>query len=181
LNWFKTYTTPFPGYLDDNACEHVIADPSVFYTAEVEIDSFGIVGSRTTCKACRKTDLLTVKELDLVNCKDCCKPGICSSKWYEIQAERNEDSDTTMVVNVERSVWDMEKQCYFTESDPKEVRLISMWRWFDFYAPQGDEELPVCSTCWNEPKHKQRLAEDERARKDEDAYYDDDKEVHYDE
>lgn len=34
------------------------------------------------------------------------------------------------------------------------------WRWYDFYAPQGDEPRIICNTCWELPKHVNRMAND---------------------
>lgn len=34
------------------------------------------------------------------------------------------------------------------------------WRWYDFYAPQGDEPLVICNNCWGAPKHQARVAKD---------------------
>ena len=45
------------------------------------------------------------------------------------------------------------------------------WRWYDFYAPQGDEPLEICTDCWKEPKHQERMRKDNQARKEEEAYY----------
>lgn len=38
-----------------------------------------------------------------------------------------------------------------------------LWKWYDFYAAQGDEPLFVCNCCKKEPKHLQRVAADRRA------------------
>ena len=35
------------------------------------------------------------------------------------------------------------------------------WRWYDFYAPQGDEPLVICTECQSKPKHVKRVAKDE--------------------
>lgn len=45
------------------------------------------------------------------------------------------------------------------------------WRWYDFYAAQGDEALFVCNACWSAPKHKGRMADDLRRSREEDAWY----------
>ncbi len=37
-----------------------------------------------------------------------------------------------------------------------------MWKWYDFYAPQGDEPLFVCNECRKLEKHRERLAKDAR-------------------
>lgn len=34
------------------------------------------------------------------------------------------------------------------------------WRWYDFYAPQGDEPKIICKACWRLPKHVERMAQD---------------------
>ena len=34
------------------------------------------------------------------------------------------------------------------------------WKWYDFYAPQGDEPLMVCSECRTKPEHLNRVARD---------------------
>lgn len=46
------------------------------------------------------------------------------------------------------------------------------WRWYGFYAPQGDEPLVICASCQDGETHKKRL---ERYRHDAeaDAEYDD--------
>jgi hypothetical protein len=41
------------------------------------------------------------------------------------------------------------------------------WRWYDFYAPQGDEALFICKACSVKPNHLQRVARDKAAREDE--------------
>ena len=35
-----------------------------------------------------------------------------------------------------------------------------MWKWYDFYAAQGDEPLFVCNTCRTKEKHLARRAKD---------------------
>lgn len=44
------------------------------------------------------------------------------------------------------------------------------WRWYDFYAAQGDEPLIVCKTCSVGQKHKDRVANDERERRADDEF-----------
>lgn len=39
-----------------------------------------------------------------------------------------------------------------------------MWRGWDHYPPQGDEELFICQPCWQMDKHKKRMDEDKRDR-----------------
>ena len=38
---------------------------------------------------------------------------------------------------------------------------ILEWKWYDFYAPQGDEPLCICKSCWTKEKHVQRRAKDD--------------------
>ena len=35
-----------------------------------------------------------------------------------------------------------------------------LWRWYDFYAAQGDIPLCVCKECWDKPSHQRRMASD---------------------
>ena len=37
------------------------------------------------------------------------------------------------------------------------------WRWYDFYAEQGDEPLQICNGCATQPKHQARVARDRAA------------------
>jgi hypothetical protein len=39
----------------------------------------------------------------------------------------------------------------------------TMWRYYDFYAPQGDEEIPICGECIKGQKHANRLENDRLA------------------
>jgi len=60
-----------------------------------------------------------------------------------------------------------------TCDDCKQVKLRSetrQWRWYDFYAAQGDEALVICSTCKSLPKHKNRVRKDRQARDEELGY-----------
>lgn len=36
------------------------------------------------------------------------------------------------------------------------------WKWYDFYAAQGDQPLTICNTCRTRPTHRKRV-EDDRA------------------
>jgi len=42
-----------------------------------------------------------------------------------------------------------------TKSDTRE------WRWYDFYAAQGDEPRVICNECWKAPKHVARMDDDD--------------------
>lgn len=44
---------------------------------------------------------------------------------------------------------------------------LRQWRWYDFYAPQGDEPLYICGKCWGEPRHQKRIARDRQEEEDE--------------
>lgn len=45
------------------------------------------------------------------------------------------------------------------------------WRWYDFYAAQGDEAMVLCKTCYAGPKHQARMEKDRRDADEEHAYY----------
>lgn len=34
------------------------------------------------------------------------------------------------------------------------------WKWYDFYAPQGDEPLVICNECRVKEKHRERVRKD---------------------
>ena len=71
------------------------------------------------------------------------------------------------------------KDCYLKEKQEEDERIdycqdcgkalpqkeLRVWRWYDFYAAQGDEPLVICDECWKAPKHQWRLQKDEEARK----------------
>jgi len=66
------------------------------------------------------------------------------------------------------------KECHETEKNEvdeelhtcfdclKEVKRADgiMWKWYDFYAPQGDEPLFICNECKGNSKHTERVAKD---------------------
>lgn len=37
---------------------------------------------------------------------------------------------------------------------------LRTWKWYDFYAAQGDEALVLCDECWGEKTHQNRIAKD---------------------
>lgn len=45
------------------------------------------------------------------------------------------------------------------------------WRWWDFYAPQGDEAMTLCMPCLKAPKHLKRCKRDREERKAEEKAY----------
>ena len=46
------------------------------------------------------------------------------------------------------------------------------WKWYDFYAPQGDEPLDICNNCRGKEKHLERLRRDRADYEAEMARYD---------
>ncbi len=58
----------------------------------------------------------------------------------------------------------------------KKVKDMIEWKWYDFYAPQGDEPIPVCRECLSGEKHRARVARDTRLALEEAGYYADDDE-----
>lgn len=34
------------------------------------------------------------------------------------------------------------------------------WKWYDFYAPQGDEPMIICKDCRELPRHRNRVKQD---------------------
>jgi hypothetical protein len=43
------------------------------------------------------------------------------------------------------------------------------WRWYDFYAPQGDEPLYICRSCWGKTPHQSRMEQDHLSLLEEEA------------
>lgn len=56
--------------------------------------------------------------------------------------------------------------CHDCHQTFKQKDTIS-WRWYDFYAPQGDEPLIICKTCKTQEKHKARVYKDDQDYNDE--------------
>lgn len=48
------------------------------------------------------------------------------------------------------------------------------WKWYDFYAPQGDEPLIICNECRMKPTHIERRRRDQEDYEKEQSYYDKD-------
>lgn len=63
---------------------------------------------------------------------------------------------------------DRHNTCYYCSEDKK----TTQWRWYDFYAPQGDEALEVCDECWDKPAHQRRISQDSYYRDQENDYQD---------
>lgn len=53
----------------------------------------------------------------------------------------------------------------------KPMSEIQEWRWYDFYAPQGDEPLLICDACRELPKHQERVRRDRAEREEEARQY----------
>ena len=49
--------------------------------------------------------------------------------------------------------------CYDCGKEYK-IKDVIYWRWYDFYAPQGDDPLCICRDCWSKDKHQRRMAKD---------------------
>ncbi len=58
------------------------------------------------------------------------------------------------------------------------MKELKEWRWYDFYAPQGDEPLLICDTCRQSEKHIERVRKD-KADYDEEFGIDDDDDDNY--
>lgn len=69
--------------------------------------------------------------------------GMCEACWQEAMRQEGEEEVVC-------------KDCKqrFPRSE------VVMWKWYDFYAPQGDEPIPVCHSCLGGPAHKARSARD---------------------
>ena len=52
----------------------------------------------------------------------------------------------------------------------KPRKEIRSWRWYDFYAGQGDTPWNICTDCWGKPKHQYRMAKDAEDRAQEMRY-----------
>lgn len=46
------------------------------------------------------------------------------------------------------------------------------WKWYDFYAPQGDEPLIICKECKGKEKHQERVKKDREDYESEMGYND---------
>ncbi len=75
------------------------------------------------------------------------------------------------------------KECFEKEEDQpfhspcedcgqlKPSSEMKSWKWYDYYAPQGDEPLYICVECIKLPKHLERKRRDDEERQKEDDYY----------
>lgn len=46
------------------------------------------------------------------------------------------------------------------------------WKWYDFYAPQGDEPLFICNECRTKERHRNRVSKDREDYEEEMRRYD---------
>lgn len=53
------------------------------------------------------------------------------------------------------------------------------WRWYDFYAAQGDTPIVVCTVCQKEDKHALRVKNDQRDYEAEFGFSDDEFDTDY--
>lgn len=45
------------------------------------------------------------------------------------------------------------------------------WKWYDFYAEQGDQPMFLCFACYDAPKHQDRMARDREEERKELDYH----------
>ena len=45
------------------------------------------------------------------------------------------------------------------------------WKWYDFYAPQGDEPMIICNGCRTKEQHRERVQSDRQEQQAEEEYY----------
>ena len=53
-----------------------------------------------------------------------------------------------------------EKEICHDCGESKFMKDMFEWRWYGFYAPQGDEPLIICDECGQKPKHVNRVRRD---------------------
>lgn len=56
--------------------------------------------------------------------------------------------------------------CHDCKQD-KEKKDTIEWKWYDFYAAQGDEPLIICDCCRGKEVHQNRVARDRAAYREE--------------
>jgi hypothetical protein len=53
------------------------------------------------------------------------------------------------------------EQCVCRDcKQPTKLKDGFNWRWYDFYAPQGDEPVFICNGCRDKPTHQARVRQD---------------------
>lgn len=80
------------------------------------------------------------------------REGYCMCE--ECKAKSDEEEDDKDVVCCD---------CHLT----MKVKETISWKWYDFYAPQGDEAIIVCHNCQRKDKHRERVRKDANDRDEE--------------
>ena len=89
------------------------------------------------------------------------------------------DASLVSVVSYENDIWGKEgycmcEACHEKVEEEEGNELVTChdchqhvprketidWKWYDFYAPQGDMPLVICDTCRTKDTHQQRVARD---------------------
>lgn len=86
------------------------------------------------------------------------REGYCLCQACSEQADAVEDEEEVI--------------CYDCQQTFKKKDTIE-WRWYDFYAPQGDEPLTICQSCKKAEKHQARVKQDREDYEEEMKRYDD--------
>lgn len=73
---------------------------------------------------------------------------------------------------IEEGEGNEERHCHDCKQPVKKKDGVE-WRWYDFYAPQGDEPLFVCNGCRDKEPHQNRVRRDREDRDAELGEYDD--------
>ena len=89
----------------------------------------------------------------------------CKECWEKAQQEEDE-----------------EEECCFDCGKMFPRKDTIAYKWYGFYAPQGDEPLIICKDCKVLPKHLSRLARDRSEREEDERLEeeDDDIDLRYD-
>lgn len=85
------------------------------------------------------------------------REGYCMCQACSEHADAEEDEEEVV--------------CYDCEQTFKKKDTIA-WKWYDFYAPQGDEPLTICQACRAAEKHQARVKRDRADYEDEMSRYD---------
>jgi len=174
MNWFRVDNSWMPWMAQDAVCEHVLANVKTFFRCDVELDSFGIVGSNAVCNRCHLAAHRVIQSFDLVSCHDCGNPTLTAWEVSDLLEARglaatesvNDDYALPVLVMVRwhsPELWS-DPDCPqgepgFTDTEEPITRGFN-WKWYDFYAAQGDEPLRICYACQKLAKHKTRVRRD---------------------
>lgn len=69
--------------------------------------------------------------------------GMCEECWNKAEEYEDNQEDT----------------CHDCHGVFK-MKELKEWKWYDFYAPQGDEPLLICESCQQAEKHVERVRKD---------------------